>query len=261
MTNPICFKYLNDGISIKGYSQNDWIVKHIERCKNFYEIELLEYIKFVLKNRKGLILDVGANIGNHSIYFGKFTGCSVASFEPNPSVIPILEENLADNNLPNKVYKFGLGSSEGRYEVDIPQEMLDNVGAARLKATETGVINVKKLDDIQTEIIEDFKNLSIVAIKADIEGMEPEMLEGSIQTIEKFKPELFLEINSSDSMEKIEGILYPLGYAKIISWAASPVWHFTNRKHMSVYKITRIAVYFMVKKLTIKAKRAFGFAI
>ncbi len=38
----------------------------------FYEKELLEGMVSLVKNARGVVLDVGANIGNHSLYFSRY---------------------------------------------------------------------------------------------------------------------------------------------------------------------------------------------
>ena len=54
--------------------------------------------KLALDN--GIAIDVGANIGNHSIFFSKFFK-KVYSFEPQESVFKLLENNVNMNNLEN----------------------------------------------------------------------------------------------------------------------------------------------------------------
>ena len=49
---------------------NDYIFSIIKNTNNFYEIEVLEKWNQYFENVK-IILDVGANIGNHSIYWSQ----------------------------------------------------------------------------------------------------------------------------------------------------------------------------------------------
>ncbi|HEY9052263.1 MAG TPA: FkbM family methyltransferase [Gammaproteobacteria bacterium] len=258
MTPPVEFNYSGRKVSIIGYSDQDWIYQLVNKSGTFYEIDLLEYIRYVLQNKKGLILDIGANIGNHSVYFGLFAGRSVASFEPNPNVSPILECNLSANNVHHKIYKFGLGSSDGVFEIETPDGMTNNIGATKLVQKENGLIQVRKLDDVIYNVANAFSGDDVVAIKADIEGMEAEMLRGARATLEKYKPDLFLEISDSQAMAEIESILYPLGYQKIVSWASTPVWHFVHSEKYSSGVRIRLLAYISAKKLRTRIIRQLG---
>jgi hypothetical protein len=60
---------------------------------NFFEIEFLDYIAKKFNKQTG-ILDIGANIGNHSLFFAKFLNCDmVHSFEPFPANVSLLKAN------------------------------------------------------------------------------------------------------------------------------------------------------------------------
>jgi hypothetical protein len=81
------FKYHGREIWLKGVDESDWIYTRIKQTGYFYEIDLLKYIWYAnFGLRKGLVLDIGANIGNHSVFFGTYVADKVVSFEPNPSV-------------------------------------------------------------------------------------------------------------------------------------------------------------------------------
>jgi hypothetical protein len=82
--------------------------------------------------------------------------------------------------------------------------------------------------------------------------MEAEMLRGARATLEKYKPDLFLEISNSQAMAEIQSILYPLGYIKIVSWASTPVWHFIHNEKYTVGVMIKLLAYIFVKKLLSK---------
>ena len=62
-----------ESVELTPFDKNDIMWKLITDTQTFYEIELLEYISSCLSELPpGDIIDIGANIGNHSVYFGKF---------------------------------------------------------------------------------------------------------------------------------------------------------------------------------------------
>ena len=78
-----------------------------------YEENLLNAIMSFLKDmvnlkKFDLILDVGANIGNHSLYFSNFSK-QVFSYEPNPNTFELLKFNT--KNLSNiNIYNIGISN-------------------------------------------------------------------------------------------------------------------------------------------------------
>src|ERR1700716_1912497 len=72
-------------------------IQNVIRSGQFYEVEELELIAESAGSPKR-ILDVGANIGNHTIYFAhRFNPDLTIPVEPNPVVIPLLRANAGLN--------------------------------------------------------------------------------------------------------------------------------------------------------------------
>jgi len=150
------------------------------------------------------VLDVGANVGFWSIPLAshlKGNGC-LHAFEPVPANFKRLAENVRRNALENRIYlheeglsdqnrsllislreDFANGSETGNAAIVIDSEDL------RFKCTE---IRVQKLDNI----FESLGLSTIDFIKADIEGHEDKFLAGAVDTIRRFRPILYLEINN-----------------------------------------------------------------
>ena len=87
---------LLDGVKmIVDIENNVW--KVVSNWKDYYENRVLHYIK----NNKDYetIVDVGANIGNHTIFFKKYCADIVYSFEKDKAIFEILKENVALNSL------------------------------------------------------------------------------------------------------------------------------------------------------------------
>lgn len=235
------FTYRKEKVRIACYSASDFMYRCIQHTDTFYEIDLLQYIRFALKDRPGLVMDVGANIGNHSVFFGKFMKRSVICFEPNPVLHAILEQNLQVNGVTYRLYPIGLGEREGQFIVDSRHEgAVHNIGGAKLQESSQGTIAVRPLDAYLTQ----FQRDRIAAIKADIEGMEPAMLRGARSFLERHKPDLFLETIDAACLKQIEDILRPMGYVGIASHGeCPPVWHFSHRSHLALYQRLRLRSY------------------
>ncbi len=249
------FKHKGKNITLKGVSESDWIYSNIKKTRNFYEIDLLRYMRFVMRQRPlGCILDIGANIGNHSVFFGSFIAEKVVAFEPNPKLFRILSDNLVNNSVKHKIYRYGLGADAKEAIIHIPKRHVNNVGAARLEEVPEGMqgnsetVSVIALDSLFQEIESFAGDLEITALKIDVEGMEADVLRGGQKLLAKYKPELFVEISNPEQMETVKSVISPLGYKPIVDWAATPVWHFANEKHLGSAQKMKLKCYILFRK-------------
>ena len=130
---------------------------------------------------KGTVIDIGANIGTHSIFYSRFAN-QLFCFEPNPLAFECLKHNLrhTEANL------FQVALSDHHHRIDlISQEQ--NYGANY--TVEGSTINAIPLDSI----LEVFTACDF--IKIDAEGDELAILQGGTSVIQKFKPVICIEIN------------------------------------------------------------------
>ena len=181
---------------------NDHISNHIT-SRGFYEEGEMFIVKNLLSkinksNIQNTFIDIGANIGNHSVYFSDIFS-EIHAFEPNPIIYKILNANAELNNK-IKTYNVGLGDKENK---EILKINAGNLGAShirkyytrslpRFQSSQAIEIKINKLDNY----IDLFRNLSF--IKLDIEGMEFLALKGAEKVIMKFKPVIQFELLQQD---------------------------------------------------------------
>lgn len=143
------------------------------------------------------ILDIGANIGTTSIFFGAQNPKSqVHAFEPNSSIFDVLLKNIKQSHLNNvTVYNFGLGEATENSYLDIKYE--GNPGSAYISTAPNGTkITLKRLDDIDS--IDKFN-----VIKMDVEGYEYFVLLGGVNKIQKNKPKIIFEYFNGFNSENL----------------------------------------------------------
>jgi FkbM family methyltransferase len=149
-----------------------------------YEHEQLNKIKKLVK-KKEKFLDIGANIGNHSIFFSKIFK-KVYSFEPHPKIYPILKYNTKDiKNI--KTYNFGLSDKKK----NVLMTDGDHLGGSSIKKIGKRKVRIDKLDNI-------FKYKKIDFIKIDVEGHELEVLKGGQKLLNYNSVILNIEFNIKD---------------------------------------------------------------
>jgi FkbM family methyltransferase len=154
---------------------------------HFYEAEELALIQ--KHYEQGTFVDIGANIGNHSLYLSKFGRCPrILVFEPNKAAVDVLRANVLLNrcaNIDTRYLGVALAASDGRYRGVTPEP--NNLGHTIFQQDPAGEVLGVTGDSL-------LLGEPIGFIKIDVEGMEFEILRGLAQTICRWRPKLFIEV-------------------------------------------------------------------
>ncbi len=175
---------------------NDYIDKYVFYFGTYEREELLYLKKFISKD--SVVLDIGANIGHHSLFFSRFAK-KVYSFEPYDKLFYKLSHRMEQNKVKNvEAYNFGLGKENRESEFFASSGGNEGVGSfiASPEKVAVGKLVIKNGD----EFVESVKE-KIGFIKIDVEGMETEVLSGLKKTILKDKPVMFVEMTPEAQTE------------------------------------------------------------
>lgn len=171
---------------------------------DFYENWTLNRISKQIPEN-AIILDIGANIGNHSMYWvSQSNAKQVYAFEPVKYTFDILQKNVELNHFEDKIKTFNIGLSDRNGNAEISNWNETNLGGTSIKQAESGSIPIRKLDDVELDTDR------IDFIKIDVEGHEIFMLNGAEKTIKKYKPIIFIE--TFDNLNEVKNILASYGY-------------------------------------------------
>jgi FkbM family methyltransferase len=156
-----------------------------------------------------IVVDVGANIGTHTVYFANAVGPMgvVHAVEPQRIAYQFLCANVALNALINvRCLNVGFGAEPGSVMVPVLNPTTEqNFGALRLGNFDQGeLVDVMTLDRL------DLGGCRLV--KIDVEGVEKKVLAGAMQTIERYRPALFVENNTVERSREIIEAIQGLGY-------------------------------------------------
>lgn len=228
-THQARIEHRKRNIIISSQFLDDHIFQRIAQTQKFYEASFLSYFQYVVR-QPGAIIDAGANIGNHSLFFSIVMGRQTYSFEPNPTAYNSLQENLRNNQSTAKCFQMGLSDIPGNAAILSDGVKEKNIGMAKLGAP------TEHSSDVKLTSIDEFllqcSNASIAAIKIDVEGYEPRVLSGAKNTLEKQRPSVFAEAQNASSFESIQEIMEQTGYQAVHVMGATPMWHFApNERH------------------------------
>ena len=166
---------------------------------DFFEIEELKLIRKHY-NKSGIFVDIGANVGNHSIFVSKMIGGpGVIAFEPGIKQHSIFCVNIALNKLGDhiKLHRFGLSDKSDVLAMNHGGAV--NLGRARVTDGLAGEIVSLEVGD------EVLGGESISFIKIDVEGHELSVLRGLGAIIRTNHPKILIEVEqkNEESFQKI----------------------------------------------------------
>lgn len=167
--------------------------------KGIYDGEILNNLKNSTLNKKyfkkSACLDIGANIGNHTIFFSKIFK-KVYAFEPHPDNFDLL--NINTKKIKNiEIFNFGLSNKNELMPLIREEEqehtsckLVKKKDLKKNKYIEKNLVKLKKFDDIYKVIL---KNEKISFIKLDVEYHEEFVLEGMKRVLKKYSPIICFE--------------------------------------------------------------------
>lgn len=184
------------------YGHHDFVQRVILKTNNFYEVTDLEKLPALLAPG-AFVVDAGANIGNHTVYFSRICGAAhVTSFEPMRNTFAILQQN-AGLNAPNRIrcINAALGASPGRARLH--GYRAHNMGGTSIRHDDDGAYELTTIDAQRFERV-DF-------LKIDVEGAQVALLEGARETLARCRPTIWIEMHPSE-FKAGHDMLTSLGY-------------------------------------------------
>ncbi|MBS1512390.1 MAG: FkbM family methyltransferase [Bacteroidetes bacterium] len=196
----VCKRYgINYRLDISDYQ--NWLLYYF--CKADSSFGVVNYVQ-----QGDTILDIGGNIGQTAMMIASKTGLKgkVYSFEPFPSTFQKFSTNLTLNPpLQSIITVTNCALGDVPASLKMYRDCDTNSGSNRM---------VNSNDQAETELIEvpvstvdafvATNALSKVNfIKIDVEGFEMNVLKGAEETLKKFSPSLFIELN--DQSLKYQG--------------------------------------------------------
>ena len=184
------------------YPANDiYIGRSLDLYGEYSEAEVALFRRLVQPGQT--VLDIGANIGVHTVPLAQQVGSEgrVLAFEPQRIPYYCLCANVVLNNLTNVVcHQAVVGQISGVLsmpELDYQAEF--NFGGIELtddcSNCRTYTVPVLRIDDLPLDTCH--------FMKIDVEGMEKQVLAGAVDTIRRFQPLLYVEDDRAEKSEEL----------------------------------------------------------
>lgn len=184
------------------YLQNDqWVGRSFDLYGEAFENQINFMLRFI--GRDDVVLDGGANMGTMTVPFAK--RCSlVVAFEPQEFLYYILCGNIAANNLTNvQAHMNPLDCVSGRI-VAFPRSSQMYMQEGHFAGISGSTIHIDgDVNPLSTVSVDKMKLDQVDFMKLDLEGAELLAMAGAKNTLEKWKPVVFVEA-LPDNFEDIE---------------------------------------------------------
>ena len=140
--------------------------------------------------RKGLMIDIGANIGLFTLLLSDIMD-QVILFEPNPLAAQRAKENMNLNHLNATVYAVAVSSNDGHiFLEDRGGTDSTNMTVRNLRAS---AFPVRKVPCTTLDNFLDMKSsLRLSLIKIDVEGHENDVIKGMNKTLINLRPQIVM---------------------------------------------------------------------
>ncbi|PND18620.1 hypothetical protein CN934_26805 [Ensifer sp. MMN_5] len=202
----------------------DYIQKKISETGEPYELQMLRDMASRI-NPGDLVLDIGANVGNHTLYLAAVSKCRVIAFEPNKELSEALQSSVVANSLEGmvEIRQCGVGAISNRafFKKSAPE----NLGSQSLQ-TGSGDIEIITIDSLKLDG-------PIKVMKIDVEGMEPDVLRGAWETISRDRPAIYAECHDSITYKTVTARLDALGYVYMETFNSTPTLLFVHRDSLT----------------------------
>ena len=204
------------------YNKNDIYVGG--SLSKYGEFSVAEQVIFDQLIKPGmLIVEVGANIGAHTVDLARMVGAhgEVHAFEPQRIVFQTLCANLALNQCTNVFARqVAVGAEPGTIMVPpVDPGTRNNFGGISLGVFAGG-------ESVPTITLDSLDLPACHLIKIDVEGMEVEVLQGAGKTIDMYRPFLYVENDRESRSEELLTLIERLDY--IAYWHLARLYNPNN---------------------------------
>ena len=172
----------------------------------------------VINHPPAVFCDIGANIGQHSLFMSRIAD-QVHAFEPFEPVRKKLQQHIEVNKLHNlRVHPVGLSDANQSLPFFAPTGRNQGIGSFDSSTTEKGNRNIGELSLVKGDSYFEENAISdIDLIKIDVEGFEKAALQGLQQTLTRNRPVVVCELTygkdiSIQSAEELFS-LFPSDYS------------------------------------------------
>jgi FkbM family methyltransferase len=183
--------------------------------KRFSDEDVLSFLQDNFPAHR-TIVEAGANIGNHTVFFREFlTWERLIAFEPLPQAFRLLKQNVPDKV---ELYRTALGSREGTAAMKYYETAL---GLGTVDESAPGPIPLRTLDS--------FNYPDVTLLRIDVQDNYLNVLHGAMQTLLRCLPLIVIK----GDFNAVFPVVQPLSYLCVKYFPSCDVCCFIPRSKIS----------------------------
>lgn len=187
----------------------------------FQEEVILDWIRH--QKLRGTYVDVGAHVGNHSLYLLKFCNPDrLHSIEAHPKIYKILVENMHRNLSASEYEKWDSYNNAAwdKSGIWIHMAPIPHNNAGHCHVRNSYNRKGEKVDaSVPSISIDDMELEGVSLLKVDVEDTEKEVIDGAIKTIKRCKPVIVIERHSKAQLQETMKQIRQFGYGVVQNWS------------------------------------------
>lgn len=166
-----------------------------------YDLHLTRWLLRIAREDAGVFVDVGANLGYFSLLWAaRHEQNRAMAFEASPRIVDLLEHNVRENGLGERISVHGqaVGAGRGSIQFDSgPAEQTGWGGFVREASAGSITLDVVPLD----EVLADLPNIAVMMI--DIQGADFWALQGAERILRERRVRHIMWEENKDRMQQL----------------------------------------------------------
>lgn len=217
------FESYGHSVSISGLDDDEYIFGLIKQDRQFYEFDLLDFVRG-LPLGGGSVVDVGANLGNHTVFFALVMQRRTHAFEVSSKNRNALTVNVEANGIGELVvvHDFGLHSEDAMATILENPENMGQTRVISIGSDEGSAVVLKRLDSV---IPPDER---VALIKVDVEGAELDVLCGAEAVLDRDMPVCLVEGHPGLGFDALGLFFAERGFSPVQILGRSDNWVFVH---------------------------------
>lgn len=200
----------------EAHIQKHWLGGAYYETSNRQGIGMLNWI-YQSNYRGGVCIDVGACIGNHTVFFAHIVQMTVIAIEPHlPSYKHLIANIRHNEGLGDQITTIhaACGDHEGEIVTVVENKWNEGMVHVKERAPEYGASPGKVRLATLDSLIFPFDLKRVNFIKIDVEHYNAPVILGMQRTCERFEPDVYIECETPDEREGVDILMRDIGYQR-----------------------------------------------
>lgn len=189
----------------------------------FQERPVLDWVRS--KKLRGTYVDVGAHVGNHSLFFLEHCASTkVISIEAHPIIYKLLEGNMLRNSGRVSMGSYWDGHNKAAYDTNGEKVQMapiphNNAGHCHI-ANSGGRTGERGEVEVDTMMLDNLIYRDrVVVLKIDVEDVEEQVIKGASLVLAGSHPIIIAERHNKKQLKDFEDLIRPYNYKRTAEWS------------------------------------------